>query len=174
MDIKIVRLKGSKEPAQGKPQDYAYDVVATSCEEIAPNTYRYNLGIKLQIDRTTPLKLSEGATIHYTKAHQSVSFDPAVIDLKTSPLHFCFHLYPRSSAWKHGMMLTNSVGTIDEGYTGEITAVFFHYNTAFPKYEVGDKIGQIALEASLPMDFISALILEETDRSSDKEGSTGK
>lgn len=72
------------------------------------------------------------------------------------------------------MILSNSVGTIDKGYTGEIMAVFHHINKNLPIYKVGDRIGQIHLSMTTPMEFAETETLEPTDRADGGYGSTGK
>lgn len=44
-------------PFKKYESDFCYDVVATSCEEIAPNVYKYGLGVAFQIDRGADLLL---------------------------------------------------------------------------------------------------------------------
>jgi dUTP pyrophosphatase len=72
------------------------------------------------------------------------------------------------------MVLSNCTGTIDEEYTGEVTLVFYHVNPSLPKYEVGDRIGQIKIGVTLPIEFIPVSELNNTERGEGKEGSTGK
>ena len=55
-------------------------------------------------------------------------------------------VYPRSSIYKTGTVMSNSVGIVDESYTGEISAIFYHVMPNLPRYRVGDKICQIAVE----------------------------
>lgn len=38
-------------PFKTYDKDFCYDVVATSCEEIAPNIYKYGIGLAFQIER---------------------------------------------------------------------------------------------------------------------------
>lgn len=52
MKVKIKKM--SKEvvaPFKTYESDFCYDCIATSCEEIAPNVYKYGLGLSFQIDR---------------------------------------------------------------------------------------------------------------------------
>jgi dUTP pyrophosphatase len=43
-----------------------------------------------------------------------------------------------------------------------------------PKYEVGDKIGQIKIGATFPIEFIEVDSLDSTERGDGGFGSTGK
>ena len=83
-------------------------------------------------------------------------------------------LRPRSSIWKTGMVLSNAVGTIDELYRGEVSAVFYHVFPGMPRYRVGDRIGQIKLGITLPLEFEEVEELGETARGDAGYGSTGR
>lgn len=147
---KVVRFKKTSPnavmPYKAHPDDFCYDCVATSCEEIKANVFKYGLGFALQIaDREKPSYLSRGFTIR-----------------------------PRSSVWKTGMVLSNSLGTVDDAYTGEISVVFYRVVPGMEIYKVGDRVCQLHLDCSEDITFIESTELEETDRGSDGYGSTGK
>jgi dUTP pyrophosphatase len=72
------------------------------------------------------------------------------------------------------MILSNSTGIIDVDYRGEVSAVFYHVMPNMPKYEVGDKIGQIYIEYSERLRFLEVSELSETERGTGGYGSTGK
>lgn len=135
-------------PFKKHKSDFCYDVVATSCEEIAPNVYKYGLGVAFQIDR--------GAEFVASSTKLSIDFRP------------------RSSVWKTGMVLSNCTGTIDESYTGEVSAIFYHLFPDMPIYKVGDRIGQIKIGVTLPIDFKEAESLDATERGDGGFGSTGR
>lgn len=80
----------------------------------------------------------------------------------------------RSSIWKKGMILANSIGTIDNGYTGEVTFVFFHIFPWKKKYKVGEKIGQIHLDIAPYMNFSVVDNFQATERGNGREGSSGE
>lgn len=149
MKVKILKIHPDAViPFKTYSKDFCYDVTATSCEEVAPNVYKYGLGFALQIDRD----------IKERQMEENLSID----------------LRPRSSIWKTGMVLSNCVGTIDEFYTGEVSAVFYHVFPNLPKYKVGDRIGQIKIGMTLPIRFIEVSELSTTERGSNGYGSTGK
>ena len=149
MKVKIKRLvAGAKIPEKAYDKDFCYDVYAVSEEEIAPNVWKYGLGFALQIQR-------EGA---YVDNLSNLSID----------------IRPRSSVWKTGMVLSNCEGTVDEGYTNEISAVFYHVMPTMPRYKVGDKIAQIKIGVTEPIDFVMANTLEDTERGMRGYGSSGK
>lgn len=132
-------------PFKNFDDDFCYDCVATSCEEIAPNVYKYGLGFSLEIVRERKNRLFK--------------FD---IDLRA-----------RSSVWKTGLVLSNSIGTIDEPYRGEISAVFYHVLPDMPIYKVGDRVCQIHVNRSVHIDFVESEELSKTDRGANGYGSTG-
>ena len=155
MKVKIKKFNDKAViPYKTHQSDFCYDCVATSCEEVAPNVYKYELGFGLQIDRK-----------------ESVELVNSVIN---SPINLDIDFRPRSSVWKTGLSLSNCEGTIDEGYINKISAVFYHVMPNMPKYEVGDRIGQIKIGVTFPMEFIEVDELNETDRGLGGFGSTGK
>lgn len=72
------------------------------------------------------------------------------------------------------MVLANSTATIDEGYTGEVMAVFYHVMPNMPRYKVGDKVLQLAVNVTEPLHFHEVEELEKTTRGSGGFGSTDK
>ena len=80
---------------------------------------------------------------------------------------------PRSSIYKTGMLLSNSIGTIDSSYRGELCVVFYHLLPWLKSYKVGDRIAQVSLENVLPIDFKESESLSETNRGDGGFGSTG-
>ena len=80
---------------------------------------------------------------------------------------------PRSSIWKTGLILSNCEGTIDELYRGEVMAYFYEVIKGKEKYKVGDRIGQIKLGFTLPIEFEEANELSESERGTNGFGSTG-
>jgi deoxyuridine 5'-triphosphate nucleotidohydrolase len=151
MKVKIKKLHPDAViPVKAHNDDFCYDVVATSCQEIAPNVYKYNTGIALQID--------ESAQTAY--------------QMRDAKL--CIDVRSRSSIHKTGMILSNSYGTVDAGYTGEISAVFYHVIPSLPRYQVGDRICQICIGSTYNMKFTETEALTTTDRGTGGYGSTGK
>lgn len=140
--------------------DFCYDVVATSCEEVAPNVYKYGIGLAFQIERGIE-RITDIGKIEEWYA-------------RCSRLNLSLDFRPRSSIWKTGMVLSNCVGTIDEPYTGEVSAVFYHLFPDMPIYKVGDRIGQIKIGVTFPMEFVEVEELDKTARGEGGYGSTGK
>lgn len=157
MEVKIKKLnKDAVIPFKTYPSDFCYDVVAVSEEEIAPNVWKYGLGFALQIDRHLEV----------------VEYGYSNVNLVKSPINLSIDFRPRSSIYKTGMILSNSIGTIDENFTNEISAIFYHVFPNLPRYKVGDKIGQIKIGATFPINFKEVSELEERDRGLNGYGST--
>ena len=144
MRVKIKRLDPKAViPFKTYDRDFCYDCIAVSEEEVAPNVWKYGLGFALEIE-------------------------DGEIDIIPSA-----EIRPRSSIWKTGMVLSNSVGTVDEPYRGEISAVFYHVMPNMPRYKVGDKVCQLHISTTERIDFELVEELTPTNRGCNGYGSTG-
>lgn len=81
---------------------------------------------------------------------------------------------PRSSNAKKDLLLTNSVGIIDSGYRGEVTAVFLKTLFEGNFYNVGDRFAQLLILPYPKIEFEKVEELSETERGMGGYGSTGK
>lgn len=170
MKVKIKRLHPMASiPAKAYPSDFCYDCVAVSEEEVAPGVWKYGLGFALQIERDT-----EAVVISTCYHGGEEELHCTKMDFSSSPITLSVDLRSRSSVWKTGMVLSNSVGTVDENYRGEISAVFYHVNKDLPRYKVGDRVAQLKLGFSLPIGWEEVSILEDTDRGAKGYGSSGE
>ena len=75
-------------------------------------------------------------------------------------------LFPRSSVYKTGLSLCNSVGVLDADYRGEVKFKF-NFTDIEKAYKVGDRIGQLVV---MP---IHIAFLEEVEELSDTSRGTG-
>tara|TARA_R110002126_G_scaffold167211_3_gene314934 strand:+ start:329 stop:796 length:468 start_codon:yes stop_codon:yes gene_type:complete len=91
-------------------------------------------------------------------------------------------LFPRSSVYKQGQRLTNSVGVVDSSYRGEIMFKYRQdvdvrlkdaYHSPF-EYDVGERVGQIVIMPYPQVEFNEVDELSDTDRGEGGFGSTGK
>lgn len=90
------------------------------------------------------------------------------------PDGYVAHLYPRSSTFsKTGLLMTNSVGIIDNSYSGDNDEwLFSGYATRDGKVSHAQKIAQFCLVPIVPIEgFIGASHLDDEDRGG--FGSTG-
>ena len=150
-------------PFKKYPEDFCYDVVATSEEQIAPNVWKYGIGLAFEIQGKPEDLVVEN---EFGKELLRIPQD--------SDWNVSIDLRPRSSIYKTGMVLSNAVGTIDELYRGEVSAVFYHVFPGMPRYRVGDRIGQIKLGFTLPLEFEEVDELGQTARGDGGYGSTGR
>lgn len=156
-------------PFKKYEDDFCYDVVAVSEEQIAPNVWKYGLGLAFQIERGDEVFIEDATNIFGAPTRTQ-----SIIDMKRSPIKLSIDFRPRSSVWETGMVLSNCEGTIDELYRGEVSAVFYHVMPNMPRYKVGDRIGQIKLGFTLPIVFVEVDDLNNTKRGTKGYGSTGK
>ena len=154
----------AKIPVKHYDDDFCYDLYATSCEEIAPNVWKYKLGLAFERDK-------EGYTYSIKSAKKIAKYMGVEGDEK---LIFSLDFRPRSSVWETGMVLSNCTGTIDELYRGEVSAVFYHVMPNMPKYEVGDRVIQCKLGFTLPIKWEEVEELSETKRGENGYGHTGR
>lgn len=163
MKVYFKKLReNAKLPIKVHDDDFCYDVYACDCEEVAPNVYKYPLGFALQIDK------DENAYIEHNSNH---IFNPIY---RSENLILSIDFRPRSSVWKTGMVLCNSCGTVDRGYTGEVCAFFYHVMPDMPKYEPGDRVAQMKIGFTVPIEFAEVDDLNETERGDGGFGSTGR
>ena len=137
-------------PVKHHIDDFCHDVYATSMVDHGDGRIEYGTGIGLQL---------ENDAIEYFADMEMING---------------YTFRSRSSIHKTGLILANGIGTIDSGYTGEITAVFYNMIPSLPNYKIGDRIGQIHIdithydECEIISDFI------DTTRGECGYGSTGK
>lgn len=86
-------------------------------------------------------------------------------------------IFPRSSVSNKPLMMANSVGVVDSGYRGEVTAKFNITDTrqsAFAHYQEGDRIAQMIIIPYPEIEFEETDSLSESDRGTCGYGSTGR
>ena len=82
---------------------------------------------------------------------------------------------PRSGlAFKHGITVLNSPGTIDADYRGEIRVCLINHGEYDYAIHAGDRIAQIVFAAVAPTELMEVAQLGETERGEGGFGSTGK
>jgi dUTP pyrophosphatase len=76
-------------------------------------------------------------------------------------------------AAKHGISITHGVGTIDEGYTGEIKVLLVNHGGQAVSFSRDDRIAQMVICPVIRPTVIEVDELGETDRGANGFGSTG-
>lgn len=82
---------------------------------------------------------------------------------------------PRSGmAFKHGITVINSPGTIDADYRGEIKIALINLSNEKFTIKSGDRVAQMVINKYEQIDFKLTDSLSETDRGAGGYGHTGK
>ena len=91
------------------------------------------------------------------------------------PIGFEAQIRPRSGmAFKKGLSIPNSPGTIDADYRGEIGVIVINLNTEAVIIEPGERIAQIVIAKYERISWSEVEALSETERGTGGFGSTGK
>lgn len=91
------------------------------------------------------------------------------------PAGYAAFVHPRSGlAAKHGVMVVNAPGTIDEGYRGEIKVILLNADRLRPvSFRRGDRIAQLVVQRVERAMFREVTTLPGSARGEDGFGSTG-
>ncbi len=91
------------------------------------------------------------------------------------PVGYEAQVRPRSGlALKHNIMLTNSPGTVDAGYRGEVGVIVYNGGKAPFPVKRGDRIAQMVIARLPEVVLVEADDLAESLRGAGGFGSTGK
>lgn len=91
------------------------------------------------------------------------------------PVGYEAQVRPRSGlAYKKGVGVVNSPGTIDADYRGEIKVIIINFSEAELVIEDGERIAQMVIAKHERADWEQVDSLSETDRGAGGFGSTGK
>ena len=81
---------------------------------------------------------------------------------------------PRSGlAWKHGITVLNSPGTIDADYRGELMVLLINFSDIDFVINDGERIAQMVIAQHLQASFIEVSELDDTERGAGGYGHTG-
>lgn len=130
-----------------------------------------------------PCKMTPGSSGSDIAAalEQSIVLKPG--ERALVPTGFCFEIpvgfevqvRPRSGlAWKHGITVLNSPGTIDSDYRGEVKIILVNLGTEPFTLNRGERIAQVVpMEVAFHLNFEEQTILSDTNRGSGGFGHTG-
>lgn len=91
------------------------------------------------------------------------------------PVGYEAQIRPRSGlAFKHGITVLNSPGTIDADYRGEIKVILVNLSKEDFVIQNGERIAQMVIAAHEQAEWVEVNALNETDRGAGGFGSTGK
>ncbi len=136
-------------------------------------------------------KLSNKATIPAYQTKEAAGFDLHSIEdviLKPGerklistglsfeiPFGYEIQIRPRSGlAYKYGITVLNTPGTIDSDYRGEIKVLLINHSNEDFEIKQNERIAQAIIKEVIQAEFIEVDELSETDRGSKGFGSTGK
>lgn len=81
---------------------------------------------------------------------------------------------PRSGlAYKRGLSLPNTPGTIDSDYRGELQVIMINFSTEPQTIEHGERIAQMVIAKYEQVELLPVVLLSETARGEGGFGSTG-
>lgn len=146
MKVFVKKLRPNAEiPARKHSDDYCYDVKAAAVEW-KNDAYVYYTGLAFEIERPVNYKGN-----------------------------LCLEIRCRSSISDTGLVMSNGVGTIDEGYRGEVTGIFYHINRNLQPYVTGDRFAQICLSNGDEIEFVEVdKFYSQGTRGTEGNGSTGR
>ncbi|MFA6716762.1 MAG: dUTP diphosphatase [Victivallales bacterium] len=91
------------------------------------------------------------------------------------PIGFEAQIRPRSGlALKHDLTLTNSPGTIDAGYRGEVGIIMYNHGRETFAIKRGERIAQMVICELPDVEMVCSDKLSESARGAGGFGSTGK
>jgi dUTP pyrophosphatase len=91
------------------------------------------------------------------------------------PEGFEAQIRPRSGlAFKHGIGIVNSPGTIDADYRGEIKVLLINFSSDDFEINAGDRIAQMVVAKHEHVSWEQVEVLNETQRGEGGYGHTGK
>ena len=91
------------------------------------------------------------------------------------PIGYEAQIRPRSGlAFKNGITVLNSPGTIDADYRGEIKVLLINFSDTVFVVEPGERIAQMVLAAHAQISWEEVTLLSETARGEGGYGHTGK
>jgi dUTP pyrophosphatase len=91
------------------------------------------------------------------------------------PAGYEIQIRPRSGlAYKHGITVLNTPGTIDSDYRGEIKVLLINHSDEEFEIKVGERIAQAVIKEVIQATFEEVEELSETKRGEKGFGSTGK
>ncbi|KHJ39151.1 deoxyuridine 5'-triphosphate nucleotidohydrolase [Pedobacter glucosidilyticus] len=90
------------------------------------------------------------------------------------PIGYEAQIRPRSGlAYKSGISIVNSPGTIDADYRGEIKILLINLSTEDFVINHGDRIAQMVIAAHEQAEWVEVDVLSETERGAGGYGHTG-
>lgn len=136
---------------------------------------------KINKNATTPTYAKEGDSCCDLYSVEDVTIAPGqrrLIDTGIAielPQGFEAQIRPRSgNAWKRGVTVLNSPGTIDEGFKNSLKVILINHGNDYFVIKKGDRIAQMKFSPTYQGHFIEVKKLGKSERGLGGIGSTGR
>lgn len=140
-------------------------VLVKKVRDVADPTYA-NVG-----DSGFDLRNANGFAVYLEPGEQGIIPTGLAFSI---PEGFEIQVRPRSGlAAKDSLMVTNSPGTIDAGYRGEVCVILYNAGNRTIILMPGDRIAQAVVAPVVRAEFEVVSELDDTERGEGKFGSTG-
>ena len=144
---------------------------------------KIKVGILTENNVSMPQYMTEGAAGLDISANIEIELElkplerflvPSGIKLEI-PVGFEVQVRPRSGlAYKHGITVLNTPGTIDSDYRGEVKVLLINLSNDSYKIQPGERIAQLVLSKIYHLDLDIKKELSDTERGAGGFGHTGK
>jgi dUTP pyrophosphatase len=139
------------------------EVVNLSSHELPKYSTNESAGLDLRADLQSPITLKPGQR----------SLIPTGLKIAL-PTGYEAQVRPRSGlAYKHGITVLNSPGTIDADYRGDVGVILINHGSESFTIENGERIAQLIIAKFVQIDWDEVLDLSSTSRGEGGFGSTG-
>ena len=138
-------------------------VVNLSSHELPKYSTNESAGLDLRAELQSPITLEPGQR----------SLIPTGLKIAL-PTGYEAQVRPRSGlAYKHGITVLNSPGTIDADYRGDVGVILINHGSEAFTIENGERIAQLIIAKFIQIDWDEVLDLSSTSRGEGGFGSTG-
>ena len=139
------------------------EVVNLSSHELPKYSTNESAGLDLRAELLNPITLQPGQR----------SLIPTGLKIAL-PTGYEAQVRPRSGlAYKHGITVLNSPGTIDADYRGDVGVILINHGSESFTIENGERIAQLIIAKFVQIDWDEVLDLSSTSRGEGGFGSTG-
>jgi dUTP pyrophosphatase len=139
------------------------EVVNLSSHELPKYSTSESAGLDLRAELLSPISLKPGQR----------SLIPTGLKIAL-PTGYEAQVRPRSGlAYKHGITVLNSPGTIDADYRGDVGVILINHGSESFTIENGERIAQLIVAKFVQIDWDEVLDLSSTSRGEGGFGSTG-
>lgn len=164
-------------------KDFGIDIegIENEIHDYSPKlNFAYSVSSEDSVEPKYAYETDSGFDLHSIKEVEINPFDRFLIPTGLHldiPENYEVQIRSKSGlALKQGLMVLNSPGTIDQGYTGEIKVILFNTTNQKVKINKGQKIAQAVLSPVVSGKWVNLFKtenIEDKDRSDKGFGSTG-